>query len=281
MGATSPSAPRRILVFLTLTVALSAVFFVPIARAGSLGINGGLNVLGGMWSPGIAALVTKLIFDRSLRGLGWRLGSPRHLGLAYLLPIAYCVVAYGVVWLTGLGGFSTERVPNGWSLPTFLGVSATIMVLASLLSATGEEIGWRGFLVPELAKVLSFRATALVSGAIWFLWHLPLVLLSDYNSSAPRLFAVVCFGVAILSISFVMAWLRLSSGSLWPAALLHASHNLWVQNVFDVLTGDTGPTAYLTGEFGIGLALAIALAAALVVWRGRRGAAPRGLAARG
>lgn len=269
MAQARSSATGRILVFLGLTLALSALFFVPIAQAGSLQANGGLYVLGGMWCPGIAALLTKLVFDRSLRGLGWRPGNPRYLGLAYVLPIVYCAVAYGAVWLAGLGALSLDRVPNGWGLPTFLAVSATIMVAVSLLSATGEEIGWRGFLVPELAKVMSLRATALVSGGIWFLWHLPLVLLADYSSAAPRLYAIACFGAAVLGISFLMAWLRLASGSFWPAALLHATHNLWVQSVFDVLTRDTGPTAYLTGEFGAALALAISLAAALV-WRQSR-----------
>jgi hypothetical protein len=102
------SATRRILVFLGLTLALSALFFVPIAQAGSLQANGGLYVLGGMWCPGIAALLTKLVFDRSLRGLGWRPGNPRYLGLAYVLPIVYCAVAYGAVWLAGGGRLATE-----------------------------------------------------------------------------------------------------------------------------------------------------------------------------
>lgn len=72
----------------------------------------------------------------------------------------------------------------------------------------------------------------------------------------------------VLGISSPFAWLTLKSGSLWPAAVLHASHNLFIQGIFDPLTGEAGWTAYLTGEFGLGLALA-GLVTAWVFWRRR------------
>jgi hypothetical protein len=55
---------------------------------------------------------------------------------------------------------------------------------------------------------------------------------------------------------------------VWPAAILHASHNLYVQAFFDRVTVDTGPTKWITGEFGAGLALAF-IALALLFWRAR------------
>jgi hypothetical protein len=70
----------------------------------------------------------------------------------------------------------------------------------------------------------------------------------------------------VIGISFVMAWLRLHSGSLWTGAILHATHNLWIQGVFDRVTGDTGPTEWIIGEFGIGLAIALAILGWLA-WR--------------
>jgi hypothetical protein len=55
---------------------------------------------------------------------------------------------------------------------------------------------------------------------------------------------------------------------VWPAAILHASHNLFVQGFFDRVTVDTGPTRWLTGEFGAALAVAIG-ATAWLFWRTR------------
>jgi membrane protease YdiL (CAAX protease family) len=76
----------------------------------------------------------------------------------------------------------------------------------------------------------------------------------------------------VVGISFIYAWMRLKSGSVWTGMLLHASHNLWVQSIFDPLTTDTGRTKYVIGEFGIGLAIAGAVSG-YVFWR-RRGELP-------
>jgi membrane protease YdiL (CAAX protease family) len=257
---------NRIATYLGLTFALSTVFYVLIIRAGTLAAGSGLYVLGLMWCPGVAAIITSLIFERSLRGLGWRLGRPRYLALAYVLPLGYGLAAYGTVWILGLGALSTAALPAGQSLPTFLAFNATVGVVSSLLTATGEEIGWRGFLVPELSRITGFAGTALISGAIWAVWHMPLILFADYHGGAPLWFALACFTIMIVSLSFDFAWLRLRSGSLWPAALLHASHNLFIQQVFDPLTQDTGTTAYLVGEFGLALAIA-AIVVAFFFWR--------------
>jgi membrane protease YdiL (CAAX protease family) len=72
----------------------------------------------------------------------------------------------------------------------------------------------------------------------------------------------------VIGISFAFAWLRLKSGSLWTAVLLHASHNLFIQGIFTPLTQDSGPTMYWIDEFGIGLALG-AVVVAYLFWRRR------------
>jgi membrane protease YdiL (CAAX protease family) len=248
--------------FLGLTFGLSAVFYWLIISAGSLGVHGGAYVFALMWSPGVSALVTRLIFQRNVRGEGWGLGEARWLGLAYILPVIYATVVYGLVWLTGLGGFDLTRFKT--PVVTFLVVG----LLQSLLSATGEELGWRGFLVPTLAKTMSFRQTALISGSIWAAWHVPLIIGADYNGGTPAWYSVLCFAVMVISMGFPFAWLRLRSGSVWPAAILHASHNLFVQAFFDRVTVNTGPTRWITSEFGAGLALAF-VALAWIFWRAR------------
>ena len=97
------SPQKKISLFLFLTLALSMFSYVPIILAGTLSVNGGMYVLTMMWSPGLAAILTQLISDRTLRGLGWRFGSPRWLGIAYILPIAYALPVYMFTWLAGLG----------------------------------------------------------------------------------------------------------------------------------------------------------------------------------
>jgi membrane protease YdiL (CAAX protease family) len=283
MTTSMTTAHKKILTFLVLTFGFSFVFYYLIASAGTLESG---PILGLMWSPGVAALITQLIFNRSLRGLGWKPGKFKYLLLGYLLPVGYGVVSYGLVWLTGLGHLdanelltqtSAHLVPMGLPqvnspvalMAVYLGLVVTVGTVQSLLSATGEEIGWRGLLVPELSKVTTFTRTALISGAIWAVWHYPLILLANYhNTGAPVWFSLICFTVLVLSAGFIYAWLRLKSGSLWPAVLLHASHNLFIQNVFTPLTQNTGPTPYFIDEFGVILAL-VAAVFAFIYWRKR------------
>jgi membrane protease YdiL (CAAX protease family) len=264
MTTDAANARSALTTFLCLTFALSAVFYTLIIRAGSLG-GSGLYVFALMWSPGTSALITRLIFQHNVRGEGWGVGGragTRWAVLAYVLPLGYAGLAYGIVWLTGLGGVDLSRFKYPILTFFFLGTAQ------SLLSATGEELGWRGFLVPALARHMSFTRVAIISGAIWAAWHVPLIIFADYNNGAPTWYSVLCFAVMVISLGFPFAWLRLRSGSVWPAAILHGAHNLFVQAFFDRVTVDTGPTRWLTSEFGAALAITIAVTAYLF-WRAR------------
>jgi len=280
------SPHKKIGLFLFLTFSLSLLSYIPIVSSGTLSTNGGLFVLTLMWSPGIAGMLTQLFATRSLRGLGWRFGSARWLAIAYILPVAYALPVYTVTWLTGLGAFinpfSVSSVVRQFSspnlataLPIFLLYQGTIGMAENVISGLGEEIGWRGLFVPELAKITSFAKTALISGIVWAAWHMPGIFLADYNSGGtPAVYSAACFAVLIIAISFPFAWLTLKSGSLWPAVLLHASHNLFIQAVFDGLTRNGSITPYITGEFGVGLAIT-SLVVAYVFWHMQRNVALR------
>ncbi|MGH7507156.1 MAG: CPBP family glutamic-type intramembrane protease, partial [Longimicrobiales bacterium] len=237
--ATVAADRRAIVTYLLLTLALSAIFWTIMIRAGTLGVGGGIFVLLLMWCPGVSGLASQLIHHRTLRGLGWHWGSTRDQLISYFLPVLYGGVVYGMVWATGLGVFESARIPAG-GMARFLAVVATLGFLQSLLSATGEEIGWRGFLVPHLSRVTSFRNTALISGGVWAVWHWPILLFADYNAGTVWWFGLACFSIMVVGLSFAMAWLRLHSGSLWTGAILHATHNLYIQGVFDRVTVDSG-----------------------------------------
>jgi len=247
--------------FLGVTVILSAIWNATIVAAGGLA-SASMYVTLLMWSPAAGALVTQLIFHRTVSGLGWDLPAVRWAALAYVVPIAYATAAYGVVWLSGLGAMDLTRAPRSMTMFIVLGT------LISLATATGEEIGWRGYFVPALARRMSPSAVILTSGLIWAAWHLPLIVLAGYNAGTSMWYEVLCFTVGVVALSVPLAWLRLRSGSLWPAALFHASHNLYVQGFFDRVTVDTGPTRWLTGEFGAALAIAL-VAMAAFFWRAR------------
>jgi membrane protease YdiL (CAAX protease family) len=245
--------------------------------AGKMNVGDLLFVTGAMWSPALAVFVTKKIFGESIRDLAWQWGENRYAWIGYFVPLLYALPVYVVVWLTGLGAFNWDTVqkiaanygwqnlPLGLTLILFVLLTATVGLIAKLGRALGEEIGWRGFLVPELAKVLPFPMVGLVSGLMWAAYHYPVLLFADYNNGVPKPYALICFTLMVIFGSIVMAWLVLRARSLWPAAILHASHNLFIQSILTPLTGDTGQTKYIVDEFGIGLVITTAIGAAIVL----------------
>jgi uncharacterized protein len=265
-----------IVVYVILTFALSAIFYRLIIHNGSLAAHGGLYVLALMWSPGVAGLLTRLFFQGNLRGHGWGWGKTKYQFASYLIPLAYAAVVYVPLWIAHFADFHAsiigrlcQRFGLHPSVAHYFLLIATVGMAQSCMSALGEELGWRGFLVPQLAKVMPFGGVALVSGVIWSLWHYPLILLANYHGAGPTWYSLVCFTVMVLGISFLFAWMRLKSGSVWTGMFLHASHNIFIQGFFDPLTRPALLTRYLIGEFGAGLAI-IAVIIAVIFYEKRR-----------
>jgi membrane protease YdiL (CAAX protease family) len=254
-------ARKRIVTFLALTLLFTAVSASLAIGIGTEGDAGDLLALAVMWSPGLAALVTVFAFQRNFRGMGWGLGKPRYLLIGYGLPLAECSLVYGLVWVVGLGGLRGD-IPG--AAETLVTITPGIVIGA--LFALGEEIGWRGFLVPGLARLTSFTRTALISGVIQAVWHWPFVLFAGFSSAAPRWFALSVLTMTVTLAGFAAAWLRLRSRSLWPVVLAHASFNLYVQSGFNPLTRDTGITEYIVDEFGVAFVLT-GFVIAYVFWR--------------
>jgi len=279
-SASRPMVSRSVVLFLILTAALSSMFYTFIIATGHVGGGNGVYELGLMWSPAIAALLTCRLRGLSLQSLGWGWGAWRWQWLAFVIPLGYAAVAYGIVWLSGYGGFPdpkfvvSTRASLGWtSAPDWLVLGGYFLLIGSagmalsMAFALGEEIGWRGFLAPRLTARFGFKAGALLTGVIWTAWHLPLVFFADYNNSAPSWFGVTCFAALLLGMSVIMAWLRLSSGSLWTAAIFHASHNQFIQVFFTPATSVRGTkTSFAIDEFGFALP-AVVLVLAIAVWR--------------
>ena len=79
----------------------------------------------------------------------------------------------------------------------------------------------------------------------------------------------------VIADSYILGWLRLKSGSLWTAAVLHASHNLFIQAIFDRITAPVGRSLYITTEFGLGMVLTVGVCA-LYFWMRRKEVASTG-----
>ena len=273
---------NSIIIYILLTAALSSIFYFLVIHRSSAGRSPGLLILGLMWCPGVSGLLTRLAFQGNLRGHGFGWGQTKYQFASYWIPLAYSSIVYVPLWLAGYfdpNGRGLDalmhrlpQLPRAAALPALFLFLATVGMVSSCLSALGEELGWRGFLVPQLAKVTSFPRVALIGGGVWALWHYPLILFADYHGAGALWYSIACFTVMVLGISFLFAWMRLKSGSVWTGVLLHASHNLFVQAFFDAQTRRTHVTGLWTTEFGAGLALAALVVA--IIFYAKRGELP-------
>ena len=90
---------------------------------------------------------------------------------------------FGFAWVTGIAPFNTDKMPILFSVAGLLAILFGIAY--NVFAAAREEIGWRGLLVPELARFSDFTQLALISGVIWTTWHFSAYLLRAVSRSRP------------------------------------------------------------------------------------------------
>jgi len=184
-----------------------------------------------MFTPLLAGGVTILRSDVGVRDVGLRMGRGRWLALAAVTPLVLAGLVTGLsVLLPGID-FSPGQSLLPWlQLPEgVLGILAAVVVVLGLgvtinaVLAFGEEFGWRGYLLWELAPLGFWRASALI-GAIWGLWHAP-VIVEGYNYPSFPLVGVLVMTGATIAFSFLYTYLVLRADSVLAAVFFHGVFN--------------------------------------------------------
>ena len=190
---------------------------------------------------GLGALLKRLFVGRV--GLGW-----------YLLSIfGYAGLCLVVVPLhNALGG--TPALPwlsakaAGLSGGALAGNILGLFIVSILIN--GEELAWRGFVLPRLQARWSALTSSLILGVIWMLFHLPLFFTVGGSSQVDMPF--VSFLLSTVALSVLITWVyNHTRGSVLLAMLIHAALNTWTQ-VFPIDHG----TAFTNWVFAGVLSLA-------------------------
>ena len=190
--------------------------------------DGGPNPLGVFLAAIIVTAVTqgrsglKDLFSRIVR---WRIGFHWY-AFVLILPAVLCVLA--ALLVTQFAG----AVADFTKLPAWQdGIERFIFIL--LFIGLGEEPGWRGYALERLQEKYSTVKSSLFLGAVWTLWHLPLM----RNEFAPSI--IPAFVVSVFAATFVLTWLYNSTGrSILIAMLFHASVNtIGAGTIFQLFNG--------------------------------------------
>jgi membrane protease YdiL (CAAX protease family) len=285
MSTVVKPSKQPLYLFLMLVTVFAALSYMLAFAMGDDNRTGGLLLV--QFSPMLAAFITKFAYQRNIRGLGWGWGETRIQLKAYVTPFFLALVSFSLVWLFGFGelalGTFVEEAREGIADLIGVTLSSSLLILSIVIvingtvgmlvgfGAIGEELGWRGFLVPELFKHYSYTKTSFISGTIWAVYHYPLLIVL----MAPRL-DVLAWPLLIstliggIALTFILNWFRIRSGSVWAAVLFHAALNIHNQGFFQNITVENSQlTNYISGEHGFMLAI-VSAGAAYLFWR-RRG----------
>ena len=256
---------RQVALFYAIAIALSTLCAIAAPWFGE-----GILFLT-MLTPAVAVAVCRVVSPEGVRfhwselGLS-RLGL-RHWPLALMLPLIVLSPGYLFVWAAGLGEFT---VFGGSTEMLRVFVSFMLgLVLGATLGALGEEVGWRGYMLPRLVDALGTGKAGLLSGFLHGFWHVPLILLTPhYHAETPAIIAVPLFLVAVTLSGPIFAHLRLASASIIPVAIMHQAWNGYWESLSELTaTSEPALVAALAGEAGI---LTIVMLAAVAFWLNRR-----------
>lgn len=276
------AARRGVALYLALVALCSGLVEAALLRDGRPIDQQPLLILLLMWVPGLVSIVCRLVLREGVSDVSFRFGGRhgwRMLGLAWFYAVPVGLIAYGASWGLGLDQFQGPHHVSFFSGDTWppavrfivqLALCLSIGTLFSMISAAGEELGWRGYMLTRLVEA-GMPRPVLVSGLIWAAWHLPLIVSGQYAAGPHPILSACMFVPSVVAAAYICARVRLESGSVWPAVMFHAAWNATIQGAFDPATKGGGAAQTVSiwvGESGIFVVAVSCTLAALVTWRG-------------
>jgi membrane protease YdiL (CAAX protease family) len=206
------------------------------------------------WIPALLAFAAWPItgFRPQFGGLGWQ-----SLALGISIPLM-TVLGYLGLWCVGLL-HPVWRIDMG---------SAPVALLIVTFLALGEEICWRGFMLPLLRRSLNFWSANAIVAATWFAAHLPVILSGSYGPiGVPRLYALFWFAVNISLFSFAIGALWEITRDVWMPTIAHGLWNVVVQDCMSNVFANDSLMA--VGEFAYGPSVGLVVALGVALWASR------------
>ena len=254
---------RKAFIFyaITLALAVAVIFLVPWIGQASLVVT--------MLTPTVATLIMLTWiapeggFRKAISLLGLDRAGFKGWLLAIAGPAALHLVSFLILSIAGLAVFAAPQITGSVGFAIFK-ISTGLVV--GTLFALGEEIGWRGYMLPRLLTRGVVPAMLLV-GFLHGIWHLPLMLTTDYyHNSGDPLLVVPLFLVTLTLAGVFYGFLRLWTGSVWPVAIAHAVVNM----IWEIMTEMTQTKSalvleYVGGESGVIMIVGLAVFSFFVI----------------
>jgi uncharacterized protein len=248
-----PETKKALLVFLSLTFGLTIGISL-IARLlgftliGKPAFMSQMVVLAAMFIPAASAILTqKFVLKKSLLELGFQMGPLSMYAKTYGIIVLIFFINYGFTWIfvqkpdLSLDTFIAQYLP-GSTLPFSPVLMLIILIFSTfivvpvfnLLPSLGEEVGWRGFLLPNLEPLGKVWAMV-ISGMIWALWHTPMILILGFGYGDQMWPGVLLHFIMVSGLGIWMAFIWLKTRSTILAAFMHAVFNANAYGIWAVI----------------------------------------------
>ncbi|WKY47285.1 CPBP family intramembrane metalloprotease [Eubacteriaceae bacterium ES3] len=255
---------KRIYIFLGICFALTwSLEFFMMANGGLSSTFGLLMLSAVMLIPAISTILTRLITKEGFKNFGIRphlKGNVRWYLSAWFLPsilIGLGAILYFLIFPEHFDPTMSQMVsqyeaqgvalPEGSMTALFISQLAMGLLLGpalNIITTSGEEIGWRGYLLPKLMDKFSPRLSVIISGAIWGLWHAPVIAMGhNYGLDYPffpwlGIFAMILWCIVLAAF---FSFVTIKTKSWLPASIAHGSVNSFASISVFFTIGDVSP----------------------------------------
>ncbi len=226
-----------------------------------------------MMCPAVASILTRIITKEGFKNTYLRAnfnGNMKYYVLAVAIPVVYSFA----------GAFLTRIVYGTAENNDISAVKSTALVIMQISTAIimafyglGEELGWRGYMMPKLEKMIGTPASVFAGGVIWGLWHAPLTCSGHNFGTDYKGFPFVGIGlmcVMCVLMNSILTFLTKRTKSVYPAAICHMVNNniLSVSLVLFVSTDADNIGAFLLVD--IPMAITAAVTSVLILGKNKK-----------
>ena len=229
--------------FLALTFSITIILIIA-ARLDGFTLFGApilmsqIVVLVAMFVPALSALFTqKFIVKKPLKELGIKIGPWSMYAKVYAAIVLLFIINYALTWLfilkpdLTLKSFADQYAPGlALPMPAYLMILIFSLItfiaapILNLIPSLGEEIGWRGFLLPNLEPLGKIKAIVL-SGMIWAAWHTPMILILGFTYGRQAWPGFLLHFIMVTGVGIWMGYVWFKTRSTVLAAFIHAVFN--------------------------------------------------------
>lgn len=239
---------KRIYIFLGICFALTwSLEFFMMANGGLSSTYSTVMLSAVMLIPALSTIATRLITKEGFSNFGIKphfKGNIRYYLAAWFLPsllIAAGAVLYFLLFPAHFDPTMSQIAQQYQSLGLALPEGSMMLIflsqllmgfflgpLLNIITTSGEEIGWRGYLLPKLMEKYSPRLSVIISGTIWGLWHAPIIAMGhNYGLDYPLfpwlgIFAMILWCIALAAF---FSFVTIKTASWLPASIAHGSVN--------------------------------------------------------